>query len=194
MIHFELVLEPADFQSRARAPGKAWLVKHPTGRPRDYWSPFRGQLADGFRNLCAYSAMRDLNGTVDHFVSCNEDRAKAYEWSNYRYASAWLNSSKQRLISTEILDPYLVEDGWFKIILPSLQLVLSETVPEALRAKAEFVLERLHLRDDERVIRQRREYYRMYQAGELSLDGLARMAPLIARAVEQAQVPPSPDS
>lgn len=138
--------------------------------------------------------MRDLNGTVDHFVSCNEDRAKAYEWSNYRYASAWLNSSKQRLISTEILDPYLVEDGWFKIILPSLQLVLSETVPEALRAKAEFVLERLHLRDDERVIRQRREYYRMYQAGELSLDGLARMAPLIARAVEQAQVPPSPDS
>lgn len=34
-------------------------------------------------------------------------------------------------------------------------------------------------------MRQRREWYRMYQAGELTLEGLAKKAPLIARAIEK---------
>jgi hypothetical protein len=33
-------------------------------------------------------------------------------------------------------------------------------------------------------MRQRREWYRMFQEGELTLEGLAKKAPLIARAVE----------
>ena len=49
-------------------------------RPKDFWTPFKGRLAEGFRNLCAYSAMYEPVGTVDHFVSCHEDRSRAYEW------------------------------------------------------------------------------------------------------------------
>ena len=186
MIRCEPVPEPEDFKSRAETPGNAWLASNPNGRPKDFWSPFKGALGTGFRNLCAYSAMYEPVGTIDHFVSCDEDRAKAYEWSNYRYASGWINSSKQNLKSTEILDPFQVRNGWFEIILPSLQLVVSDAVPPDLREKAEFVLKRLHLRDDERVIRQRREWYRMYQDREITLDGLRKKAPLIARAVELA--------
>ncbi len=186
MIRFEPVPEPEDFKSKAETPGNAWLANNPTGRPRDFWSPFKGTLGTGFRNLCAYSAMYEPVGTVDHFVSCDEDRTKAYEWSNYRYASGWVNSSKQNLKSADIFDPFQVEDGWFEIILPSLQLVVSDAVPPDLRAKAGFVLQRLRLRDDERVIRQRREWYRMYQDREVTLDGLRKKAPLIARAVELA--------
>jgi hypothetical protein len=52
--------------------------------------------------------------------------------------------------------------------------------------RAESVLERLHLRDDERVLRQRREWYRMYQEGELTLEGLEKKAPLIAEAIAKA--------
>jgi rsbT co-antagonist protein RsbR len=37
----------------------------------------------------------------------------------------------------------------------------------------------------ERVIRQHREWYRMFQDGELSLEGLRKKAPLIARAIEK---------
>ena len=74
-------------------------------------------------------------------------------------------------------------DGWFEVLLPSLQLVATDAVPEVLRDRANFVLKRLHLRDDERVVRQRREWYRMYQEGELTLDGLRKKAPLIAAAV-----------
>ncbi|MEC7523378.1 MAG: hypothetical protein VYE22_26090 [Myxococcota bacterium] len=67
-----------------------------------------------------------------------------------------------------------------------MQLVLSDAVPEADREKAAYTLERLHLAHDERVIRQRREWYRMYQDGEITLDGLRNKAPLIARAIDKA--------
>ncbi len=184
MIHFERVPEPAEFNQQARQPGNAWLAAHPGhGRPKDFWTPFKGALADGFRNLCAYSAMYVPVGTVDHFVSCDEDRSQAYEWGNYRYCAAWINASKGNLLADYLLDPFAVEDGWFELHLPSLQLRVSDTIPDEHRKRAEYVLERLHLRDDERIMRQRREWYRMYQCGELSQGGLQGKAPLIAAAV-----------
>ena len=185
MIRFVRVPEPADFDEKARVPGNKWLAVHSgSERPRDLWTPFKGRLAQGFRNLCAYSAMCEPVGTVDHFISCDEDRSKAYEWENYRYCAAWINSSKGNLPATELLDPFDVENGWFELHLPSLQLRISDSVPERFRERAENVLTRLHLRDDERIVRQRREWYRMYQAGELSRDGLAGKAPLIAAAID----------
>ena len=184
MIRFERVPEPAEFDRRARVPGNAWLDEHPGAtRPKDYWTPFKGALADGFQNLCAYSAMYESVGTVDHFVSCREDRSKAYEWENYRYCAAWINSSKNNVRAEDLLDPFEIEDGWFEVHLPSLQLRVSENVPNELRKRAEYVLVRLRLRDDERVMRQRREWYRMYECGEISKVGLEGKAPLIAAAI-----------
>ena len=188
MIRFERVPEPADFDRRAREPGNAWLVANPGDRrPKDYWSPFKGDLAEGFRNLCAYSAMYEPVGTVDHFVSCDEDRSRAYEWENYRYCAGWINSSKNNVLAGDLLDPFEIEDGWFELHLPSLQLRVSDAVPEVFRERAEYVLVRLHLLDDERVMRQRREWYRMYQCGEISQDGLEGKAPLIAAAIDGAR-------
>ncbi len=57
------------------------------------------------------------------------------------------------------------------------------------------MLERLHLKNvgpaptllgighEERIVRQRRHWLVMYEQGELSLPGLQRVAPLIAKAV-----------
>jgi hypothetical protein len=103
-----------------------------------------------------------------------------------RFCSGWMNSSKSNADDT-VIDPLQVQDGWFEIILPSLQLRITDQVPAQLRQKAEYTLKRLHLQDDERVIRQRREWYRMYQEGELTLVGLSWKAPLIAAAVEKQQ-------
>jgi hypothetical protein len=183
VIPFEPVDKPVDFSERVESPGAAWLAEHASDRLKDLWSPFKHQLADAFRNLCAYSAMFEPVGTVDHFISCHEDRTQAYDWSNYRYASAWINSSKNRLRSSDIIDPFVVQDEWFEILLPSLQLAATNRVPAEFRERAEFILKRLHLRDDERVLRQRREWYRMYQDSELTIDGLRKKAPLIAAAV-----------
>ena len=186
MIRFEPVDEPADFDEQARVPGAAWLAANPDARrPKDYWTPFKGALARGFKDLCAYSAMYEPVGTVDHFTSCHEDRSKAYEWENYRYCSAWINSSKGDTPADKLLDPFEIEDGWFELHLPSLQLRVADTIPDQFRERAEYVLNRLHLRDDERVMRQRSVWYSLYRDGHLSLDGLEEMAPLIATAIAQ---------
>jgi hypothetical protein len=182
--------EPAEFEAKCRQKGLNWLAEHPkasrpkkNNRPKDFWSPFKSKLADGFRELCAYGAMYEPVGTVDHFIPVDSDETLAYEWSNYRFASGWINSSKQA--SGTVLDPLLVQDGWFEILLPSLQLVATDQIPEPLRALAEETLIRLHLRDDERIMRQRRRWYRLFQEGKLDLEGLRENAPLIAAAVEK---------
>ena len=127
---------------------------------------------------------------MDHYVSIVEDVQQAYEWDNYRYASHFMNSSKggRKKKDMRVLDPFEVEDGWFEIILPSLQLVITSALPKQLEEQAQYTLGTLHLQDDERVIRQRQEWYRMYEEGELSLEGLRKKAPLIARAIEKQNV------
>jgi hypothetical protein len=182
MIPVARVPEPAEFDAQVRQRGRRWLAENPGKSPKDLWSPFREVLRNGFKGLCGYSAMYESYGTVDHFRSIHRDRSLAYEWSNYRFASAWINSSKQ---AREVLDPYEVGDGWFEIELPSLQLVVTNKVPPHARALAEETLRCLPLVDDERILRQRQEWYAMYQEGEISLDGLRRKAPLIAAAVEK---------
>ncbi|HYO67942.1 MAG TPA: hypothetical protein VEU33_17880 [Archangium sp.] len=183
MIPVARVPEPPDFNARVRRPGQEWLLRNPHAeRPRDLWSPFRARLMEGFKNRCGYTAMWDLNGKVDHFRSIKRDRSLAYEWSNYRYASQWLNSSKR---AGEVLDPHEVGEGWFEILLPSLQLVMTSKVPLEARPLAEATLRALPIVHDERILRQRRAWYAEYQAGRLSLEGLRVMAPLIAAAVEK---------
>ena len=186
MIAVTRVPEPQAFDGKVRKPGNKWLqANSDAARPLPLWEPFRGDLQAGFRNLCGYAAMFDpTGGTVDHYLSFKTRPELAYEWSNYRFASATLNSSKQNA-DAAVLDPYEVGAGWFEIILPSLQLRLTDAVPAELRGKAEHTLERLKLRDGERVIRWRESWYELYQSGDLSLEGLRKVAPLIADAVER---------
>lgn len=183
MMRFEFISEPIEFDEKCRKEGNAWLANNlDKKRPKDYWSPFKPDLANGFRNLCGYSVMYEPNATVDHFLSCANYRNLAYEWSNYRYVTGWINSSKKNL-DDQILDPFEVEDNWFEILLPSLQLVLTDQVPLSHRSKAEFTLKRLGLDRDERVMRLREEWFNMYQNGEINFEGLTKKAPLIARAI-----------
>lgn len=192
MIPVATVAKPRGFDTRVKLPGNAWLAGHPTAqRPPALWAPYTPALPEGFANLCGYAAMYDpTGGTVDHFLSFKHHRHLAYEWSNCRFACAPLNSSK-RDADNAVLDPFEVGAGWFEIILPLLQMRLTDAVPPALRAKAEFTLRRLKLRDGERIVRWRRSWYKLYTEGELTLDGLRTVAPLLAAAVEaQGQVGP----
>lgn len=186
--------EPEDFNKKCRKKGAEWLAANPDkSRPTDLWSAFKPDLAKGFSDRCAVAAMWIPDGTVDHFVSCHEDMLLAYEWSNYRYMAGWLNSSKSKKKAADLLDPFHVGEGWFEIVLPSLQLVLTDKVPPAFRMRAESTLEDLPIRDDERLLRTRREWLRMYEDGELSLEGLRKKAPLIANAVEKRDGLPQSD-
>ncbi len=183
MIPVAPVTEPPDFDERVRRRGNSWLAENEgADRPRDYWSPFRIALAEGFANRCGYTAMYEGVGTVDHFRSYKANPSLAYEWANYRYASAWINSAKK---ANDVLDPYEVGEGWFEVLLPSLQLVSTDKVPPEYRALVERTLKCLPLSHDERVLKLRRGWYKQYIQGKLSLDGLRDHAPLIAAAEEK---------
>lgn len=185
MIHFARPEEPAHFDERVRAPGRRFLEsRRRRGALLPYWRRVLPELEAGFRGMCAYTAMwLGSPGTVDHFVPTSRDRRLAYEWSNYRYAVPWINSSKQDLAPEEILDPHEVENGWFEVILPSCQLVMTEACPPEKRRQAETMLRRLQLQDGENVLRYRRAWLKAYREGELSLALLKKMAPLVAWAV-----------
>jgi hypothetical protein len=177
--------EPKQFDGEVRRPGRAWLEKKRGGRPPDYWRKAQPALQAVFSSRCGYSAMLDRSGTVDHFIAQDRDLALLYEWHNLRYASQWLNASKQ---ATEgVLDPYEVGEGWFEVELPSLQLVATDRVPPDKRELVEATLQRLPIRDDERVIRQRRAWLDAYERKLVTLDGLREFAPLIAAAVEKRE-------
>jgi hypothetical protein len=186
MIHVEPAPEPPDFDERVRKPGRRWLEKGVATDTPGYWRRAARHLRRVFHDRCAYTAMwLSAPGTVDHFVSRDEDRSLSYEWTNLRYAAAWINSKKGKLRSAELLDPFEIGDDWFEIHLPSCLLVMTESCPPEQRARARTMLERLGLADDEDLVEYRREWYRMYLEGELTLDGLERKAPLLARAVRK---------
>jgi hypothetical protein len=185
MIPFERVPEPPDFDARVRRPGREWLAGGKKGTP-GYWRRTARDLRAAFKELCAYSAMwLSTPGTVDHFISRNEDRSLAYEWTNFRYAAAWINSSKSALRADQLVDPFDVGEDWFEVLLPSCQMVMTDRCPPELRDRARTMLTRLKLGDGEAVLGYRQEWYRMYTEGELTLEGLARKAPLLARAARK---------
>ena len=186
MIRVERTAEPADFDERVRKPGRRWLERSDPLNTPGYWRRAARALRHAFHDRCAYTAMwLSAPGTVDHFVSRDEDRSLSYEWTNLRYSAAWVNSKKSKLRAAELLDPFEIGDDWFEIRLPSCLLVMTEHCPAEQRARALTMLERLGLADDEDLVEYRREWYRMYLEGELTLEGLSRKAPLLARAVER---------
>lgn len=185
MIPVAPVPEPDEF-AEAKRRGLDWLAANPQAeRPAPYWRPFRRILREGFQRRCGYTAMYEPAGTVDHFASVKNDATKAYDWGNYRFASAWINSAKKPAGDGQWVDPYEVQAGWFEVQLPDMQLRAGPGVPPSMAAKVAHTLKHLPIRDDERVIDQRREWYDLFKNGELSLAGLGRMAPLIAEAVRR---------
>jgi len=180
--------EPANFEATVRKPGKAWMKKHPKKRPHPFWREVKEPLRNAFLKLCGYAAMYVPDGTVDHFFSCKKKPELAYEWSNYRFAMGLLNATKKDA-DDEIVDPFEVQDGWFEILLPSLQMRVTDATPLKMRKKAETTLRRLKLDHGEAILRTRREWYQLYQEKKLTLAGLREMAPLIAAAVDKQITP-----
>jgi hypothetical protein len=184
--------EPPEFEQRTRAPGRAWLATKDhlhRARPQNYWSWCDEPLREAFHERCGWLAMYIADGHVEHFVSwdeCKHDEPElAYEWSNYRYVLPRLNSRKQKLRG--LLDPFEVREGWFRVELPSLLLVCTDSIPEPIRARAQRTIDALGLvgRSDDRARRLRGRWLQRYRTNSLSLAGLREVAPLVGDAVER---------
>lgn len=188
MIEFALQDEPEKFNERCRVRGNRWLSENEGyERPADYWSEFKPELREAFSGLCAYCAMRIMDGQVDHFrpISILKEEgndSQAYEWKNFRYGEGIINRKKWKHI---VLDPFDVREGWFEIQLPSLQLVATNKIPERKYQLALFTIQKLGLQDSEVVVRYRQTLFQMYREGKITLEGLRYMAPLLADAVQK---------
>lgn len=188
MIAIDEPNEPGTFDTACRQPGNTWLANNTTGDPPSrFWRPFVMDLCRGFNNRCGYSAMWDLNGTIDHYLSQDNHRHLAFEWTNFRYLAGWLNSSKQAL-DRQVLDPFKVKNDWFEIILPSLVMRLTPCVPNRIRPVAEFTLTRLRLADGDRIYEQRKIYYDDFVTKNRPVGWLDDFAPLLATAVRRERV------
>jgi hypothetical protein len=190
MIPVRRTRPPAGFAAKCHRPGLRWLATHPPGsgeRLPNYWRLFLPELCAAFHNRCGYLAMLDLNGTVDHFLSTDNQRHLAYEWSNYRYATGWLNSSKQN-VDQAVLDPFQVREEWFEVDLASLHLRITPAVPRRLTTRAAYTIIRLGLDHGRRTIINRQFYYGQFRSGQFPLAYLEQVAPLIATAVRRDQI------
>ncbi|WP_459556877.1 hypothetical protein [Lacunimicrobium album] len=189
MKKFDRVEKPGRFDKECRIPGQHWLEENPGfTTAKNLWSQFEPDLRAGFKELCAYCCMWIAYGEVDHFIPVSklkkENRSsEIYDWDNFRYSSHELNNKKKAKV---VIDPFVVENDWFEIILPSLQMKLTDKVPEQFKAVAEFVLSKdgLDLSNGEYVIRSREQFFKIYIEG-VSIEKLRQWAPLIADAIER---------
>lgn len=177
--------EPPGFDLRCRQRGNQWLQDNPekTAGFSSHWNEFEGDLERAFSERCGWWAMWIPFGTIDHFFSTSKpgNRNLIYEWNNYRFAAATLNSSKQDL-DDRVLDPFEVQEGWFEVLLPSMQLIRSDAVPSQLREKADFTINRLQLVRGRKIRRNRTRWYENFKRNG-DFEGLRRDAPLVAAAV-----------
>ncbi len=111
---------------------------------KDYWNEVKPELRSAFEGRCAYLAMREYgDGEIDHFVSKNINPELAYEWENYRFANSEVNKKKSN--STDILDPFIVEDHWFRVDLVTGKVLSTDYIPAEYREVADNTIKKLGL-------------------------------------------------
>lgn len=207
MIPVEPQPEPPDFDSKVRQRGlralrelraEEGLAPRP-GRPRTrreatttdelppFWRECLDDLHTAYQGICAYVSMyiEKVTGarTVDHLVAKRSSGLEdAYEWSNYRLACARMNARKGAF--ADVLDPFEVGDGWFRMEPYEHQLLPSPDLDGALRSRVMQAIERLGLNDQD-CCNLRQQYHEDYENGHISFAYLERRAPLVARELQR---------
>lgn len=183
--------EPPGFDERCRQRGLVWLRKNAQTdrqRPQSYWGEFREDLARASQHRCYWLAIEILleHGEVEHFIPVSRVRGTGdeyliYEWTNYRWADSRINQAKG---TRDVLDPFDVEEGWFEVSLPDLQIRMTDRIPDTKRALADFTIRQLKL-NGEYAIRYRERIFEKYREGRDQLVHVRREAPLLATAIER---------
>jgi hypothetical protein len=209
MIRVELADEPEDFDRKVRQPGlraiaelvgEAGLPKR-RGRPREVvaatreeihadefpaiWTEALPELLEAYGRICAYLCFHIERVTgaasVDHMLPKSLDWREVYEWRNYRLACSKMNSRKNDY--RDVLDPFEIEDGWFRMELVGYQVIPAPDLPPEIRQRAEATIDRLKLNDYE-CLQLREEYAEAFASGDISFNHLRRRAPFLAREIE----------
>lgn len=180
--------EPSDFAVKVRARGQLFLriTPRPTRedyRKHSYWRDCLKQLHSAYGQVCAYSSIWIPTGyTLDHFRPKGRYPNLAYEWSNFRLALDLVNSNKGD--SETVLDPFLVQNGWFILDKASLWVRPEPTLPPAIRIRVQSSINVLKLNHD-RLVNVRFEILRGYIDGKQRLDSIEEKYPFIAAEIKR---------
>jgi hypothetical protein len=188
MRHVDPPDAPSRWQTDVFEAGCAWLEEpgkdnRNAARPASLWLKCRDEIGENFAFICCYTVVYVANGQADHFVPWDEVKGSpeahlAYQWSNIRYSDGWINQSKGK---DRLPDPFVVQDDWFELHLPSLELRATGRHPADHDAAIQNLLKRV--KDDSRVMKTRRAYFRQYKEGIRPIELVDREAPLLGRAL-----------
>ncbi|NVJ03349.1 hypothetical protein HV824_35365 [Myxococcus sp. AM009] len=157
------------------------LRRHP------YWTRALPVLHAAYGGICAYACfyIEPLCGpTVDHFVAMvSTEHRQAYEWDNYRLACSRMNARKREFAN--VLDPCMVEDGWFVLNLGTFKVEPAVGLAPEVEARVRETIERLGL-DSREYQHMCRRYFDSYWSPAVAhqpvpLWSLERDAPFLAR-------------
>lgn len=153
----------------------------PSSELPPYWTKCLDGLMAAYNEVCAYSCFRLHRVTgarsVDHFAPRSRAWDRVYEWTNYRLACSRLNARKRDF--TDILDPFEVQTGWFRVELVGFQLIPDPGLNPEVACRIELTCERLGLNDYEHRQCRERDAER-YWSGDVSLKVLREESPLVA--------------
>lgn len=145
MRHVQPQPEPADFDSRVRKPGLA-------DPSQPYWRRCHDELYKAYGGYCAYLAVKvprspdetEVGGSsIDHFLPRRLYPELAFEWSNYRLSSTYINRTKKDKIG--ILAPFCIEDNYFFINILSGEIFPNPKLSHDLQKNIEKTIKELGL-------------------------------------------------
>ena len=184
MIPVTLQPEPPGFGAEVRGPGRSFLRRFPTPtteqfRGASYWKRCLPDLRKAYSEICAYSACWvHSEGTVDHFWPRSVRPDLAYEWENYRLAFSKLNAYKAS--STDVLDPFSIQAGWFVLNFENFYVESNGALPAELGSAVTKTISILRLNTDDFLVQLRFSVVKDYAKGDVTFDYLVRRYPFIA--------------
>ncbi|WMC11484.1 hypothetical protein PU634_03745 [Oceanimonas pelagia] len=189
MLHVTPQPEPADFDAEVRQKGLAHLKKAgidinqplPEGTQlQPYWRACLPALYESYQGICAYLAIHFERitgaGSVDHFVAKSARPEQAYEWSNYRLACSRMNSRKNDY--DDVLDPFVIENGLFRLELISGHIYPNPELQSPLLDEVDTCIQRLKL-DDEGCKEVRARHFSDYIQGFYTAEFLKQRSPFV---------------
>jgi hypothetical protein len=184
---------PADFGTKVQAKGQKFLQKATqpiSWKNREYWRNSLPDLYAAFDCVCAYSAhwipYTVGTPTVDHFIPKSVAPELAYDWANFRLSSLRMNSNKRDF--QDVLDPFLIQSGWFVLDFPSLLLKPNPALADEIKDSITITIQRLKLNSDDNCVQHRQEWLMGYCQQVFTLEHLRKMAPFTAFELERQKL------
>lgn len=192
MIRVQAKPEYLGFDKEVRRRGHRFLKSCPNPsssmfRKHNYWNRALNELHAAYNRLCAYTT-RELvqEGSVDHFKPKSKYPYLAYEWDNYRLARQSINSRKGE--SEDVIDPFVVCEGWFTLDLPSCLIKPGHNITKEIRKAVKTTINVLQLNDDERLVDERCRLLIFLAEGHITLNYLDNHFPFISVEVRRQRV------